>query len=82
MLSEDNIINEDNEIIEYDLLEKIVNTGIKQCVCKIKQEINNNGKMTCKTGSGFFCDIPSKKMKVLITNNHLLNDDFLKKKKN
>ena len=40
------------------------------CVCKIK--INNS------FGTGFFCEIPfdNFSMKVLITNNHVLNDNL------
>ena len=81
MLSQNDLIKEDNEIIKYDLLEKIANSGIEKCVCKIKQEININGQLMCKTGTGFFCHFQSKNMKAFITNNHVINEDFIKKEK-
>ena len=77
-----NIINEDNEIIKYNLLKKMINSKIEQCVCKIKQEINNNGSTDLKTGTGFFCIIPSKDIRIFVTNNHVLNQEFLNKEKN
>jgi len=48
---------------------------MKNCICKIYK---NNGEK----GTGFFCKIPypnqSKLLKVLITNNHIINEDDLK----
>ena len=81
-IKKDNIINEDNEIIKYNLLKKIINSKIEQCICKIKQEINNNGDIVLKTGTGFFCKIPSKNIKIFVTNNHVLNQEFLNTQKN
>ena len=43
--------------------------------------IEKNGKLIPKYGTGFFCDIPEKNLKVFITNNHVINEDFLKKEK-
>ena len=45
---------------------------LQNCICKIE---NKNGN-----GTGFFCYIPykNKKIKVLITNNHIINEDILK----
>ena len=44
---------------------------LKNCICKIE---NKNGK-----GTGFFCNIPynNNKLKVLITNNHIINEEIL-----
>ena len=42
---------------------------LKNCICKIE---NKNGK-----GTGFFCSI-SEKIKVLITNNHIINEEIIK----
>ena len=56
-------------------------SGLENCVCKIKYEINKNGKLELITATGFFCNIQSKNIKVFITNNHVLNQDFLDKKK-
>ena len=78
-IDENCIINEANEIIDCDLIEKIFNSKVKKCVCKIKQEIKKEDKLILKTGTGFFCNIPSKNIKVLITNNHVLDIEFLKK---
>ena len=46
---------------------------LKNCICKIQ---NKNGN-----GTGFFCEIPYKKekLKVLITNNHIIDEEIIKK---
>ena len=45
---------------------------LKKCICKIE---NKNGK-----GTGFFCYIPykNKKLEVMITNNHIIDEEILK----
>ena len=45
---------------------------LKNCICKIE---NKNGN-----GTGFFCHISykNKKLKVLITNNHVIDEDIIK----
>ena len=78
-IDENIIINEANEIIDCDLIEKIFKSEVKKCVCKIKQEIEIEDRKTLRTGTGFFCNIPSKDIKVLITNNHILDLEFLNK---
>ena len=78
-INENIIINEANEIIDCDLIEKIFNSKVKKCVCKIKQEIKIEDCLTLRTGTGFFCNIPSKDIKVLVTNNHVLDKEFLNK---
>ena len=71
----DKIIPEQSTIFDYDeFIEKI--RKFKKCVCKLKIATDN---ITTSFGTGFFCYIPSKNFRVLITNNHLINDDFLKK---
>ena len=54
---------------------KIILEQMEKCICKII-----NGK---ETGSGFFCLIPynNKELKVIITNNHVLDQNILSKKK-
>ena len=64
-----NIQNEDNELVDYSLIKQIMNSDIDKCVCKIITKI--------KTGTGFFCDIPQKSIKILITNNHVIDKTFL-----
>ena len=59
--------------VSFENTEKIL-FQMKNCICKIYK---NNG-----TGSGFFCKIPypdqSNLLNVLITNNHVLNENDLK----
>ena len=47
---------------------------MKKCICKIN--INQ------KKGTGFFCNIPSKDIKVFITNNNILDEKIIKINKN
>ena len=49
---------------------------MKYCICKIN---NKNGK-----GTGFFCSIPSKdkNIKVMITCNHVINEEIIKENNN
>ena len=49
---------------------------MKKCICKIE---NKNG-----SGTGFLCYIPFKneKLKVMMTNNHIINEDIIKNNKN
>ena len=42
---------------------------IEKCICKIIRKT--------KTGSGFFCDIQEKNIKVLITYNHVIDELYL-----
>ena len=63
----------DNPIpISYDCSQKIMEQ-MEKCICKIK--------IGEKQGTGFFCKIPfpdkNNILRVLITNNHVLNEDFL-----
>ena len=51
-INEDNIVNEDNEIVEVESLEKIFQ--VKEYIWKIKFEVIVDGKKALKTGSGFF----------------------------
>ena len=71
------IENEDNEIVDYNILKKITEFEMEKYVCKIVLEEKIKGKLICISGTGFFCDISSKKLKVFITNNHVLDQKFL-----
>ena len=62
-IKKNEIILEDGEIVN---LKKITNSGIEKCICKIIFEDE------LKCGTGFFCNIKEKKLKVLITNNHVI----------
>ena len=74
----DNIINEGKikgavDALPLEKLEKICDQ-MKTCICKIY------GQMT---GTGFFCKIPynNKEIPVLMTNYHVLNNDFINNNK-
>ena len=71
----DEIILEDGETINFRELKKIANSEIEKCVCKIIKEEE------MKSGTGFFCNIPQKKLKVIITNNHVINEKNLNEDK-
>ena len=74
-LKKDEIILEDGEIVNFKKLKKIINSGIEKCICKIIKE----DEMKC--GTGFLCNISQKKLKVFITNNHVINEKFLNEEK-
>ena len=63
--------NEDNPIISFQQLRKIFISDIHKCICKILTKV--------KTGTGFFYIIPEKQIKVLITNNHVIDEEYLNK---
>ena len=48
----------------------IILEQMKNCICKIN---NTNGE-----GTGFFCHIPNHNLLLMITNNHVLNEEILK----
>ena len=62
-------------LISFDCTNEILNQ-MKNNICKIK--------LGEEQGTGFFCKIPfpdkEKELKVLITNNHVINEDILYKK--
>jgi len=77
----------EGQILECDLgdniqiseqMKKILNEKGKKATCKILSK-KEEGKIIF--GSGFFCKILyfNKIIKVLFTNNHILNDDSIKK---
>ena len=78
-INKENIVNEDEIIIDYDLLEELVRSNIKNCVFKLKYIVEIDGKSASKLGTGFTCNISN--IKVLITNNHVINQKFLDKEK-
>ena len=61
-------------VIPFDCTKEIPNQ-MEKCICKIK--------IGEEQGTGFFCEIPfpdkENKLKVLITNNHVINEDLLYK---
>ena len=68
------IIKGSSEPISYKTTNKIIET-MKNCICRIKfEEI---------LGTAFFCFIPykNKKLPVMISNNHIINENILKSEK-
>lgn len=76
-IKEENIINEDNEIVDYQKLRTIMPSKLETKIYKILREINKNGKITLLIGSGFFCDISSLNIKGFMTNNHVIDQTFI-----
>ena len=69
MKGEIQTINEDNPIVNAYKIKGIMFSNIEKCICKIIRKT--------KTGSGFFCEVPEKNIKLLITNNHILDEIYL-----
>ena len=69
-----NLILEDGEIVNFKKLKRIINSGIEKTICKIiiEEEL--------KAATGFFCNIKEYKMKAFITNNHVINKEYLDNK--
>jgi len=80
-LDKDYIKNEDNEIFNYHLFKKAMNSGTEKCVCKIIREVKINNDIIFNSGTGFFCNISFLELKVFFTNNHVLDQDFLNNEK-
>ena len=64
-------INEDNAIVNAYEIRGIHFYEIEKCICKIIRKT--------KTGTGFFCEIPEKNIKLLFTNNHVIDEIYLEK---
>jgi surface protein len=65
---------EQGVIVDFALFKKF--SDYENCVCKLIVD-----DMSPHFGTGFFCYIPSREIRVLITNNHVVNEDFLRKSK-
>jgi hypothetical protein len=68
---------ENSEMINYSTLKNVINSGLEKCICKIKIDLNDN---YYKLGTGFFCQLDNN-IKLLLTNNHIINEIFLNSKK-
>ena len=64
-------VNEDNAIVSAYQIKGIMFSNIEKCICKIIRKT--------KTGTGFFCEIPEKNIKLLVTNNHVIDELYLEK---
>ena len=84
-IKNENIKNEDEIIANYDLLKDLINSGIKNCVFKLKFKVEvENKQPATKAGTGFFVIFlinPNKCIKAFITNNHVINQEFLNNEK-
>ena len=60
-------------IITMECTEIVLNQ-MKECICKIKNKKGN--------GTGFFCKIPDKNINLLITNNHIINEEIINENHN
>ena len=69
------IINEQAVIVDFYVHRNMVKH--EKCVCKLK--INIDGVIG--SGTGFLCFIPSKEIRVFITNHHIIDQNFLNKHK-
>ena len=68
--------DEQNLIFDVSVFKKLIK--FENCICKLKIPQKND---RLSYASGFFCFIPSKEMTVLITNNHFIDDNFLRDSK-
>ena len=64
-IKKENIINEEEEIHDFMEIKKAMNSGLEDCVFKIIREYKCDNELTFKSGTGFFCNIQSKKLKYL-----------------
>ena len=73
----------DNKLLlDFNKLQKLDESSIEKCtkcICKIESGIKS--KNEAKECFGFFCNIPSKNIKALITNNCVLNEEYIYKEK-
>ena len=77
--NKEKVINESNINNKIDLLPELLNSDIKNCVFKMDFIIENGNKSESKKGTGFVCNISN--IKAFITNNHILNQEFLDNEK-
>jgi V8-like Glu-specific endopeptidase len=90
MEEKEEVIIEENYIQKYPIQASIdkIETILKQmknCICKIYKEKKSGNKIEVITETGFFLKIPYPNernyIKLLVTNNHTLNSDYLENKK-
>ena len=55
--------------------------GLGNCVYKILREVNKKGKLEFQSATGFCVHIPSQEYKFFVTNNHVLDEDFVNHQK-
>ena len=75
-INDEKIIEDQNIIMRLSFFNQIKKKNWDKCICKLEVDKNNHKIY----GTGFFCEIPSKEMKVLITNNHNIDSTVLSKR--
>ena len=65
---------EDNNYIHNEINNNNDDSILKKYVIKFEMEVKIKEKDGCASGVGILCNIPSKKIKALITFNHLINN--------
>ena len=68
-------------VIDYHSLELLINSGIANCAFKILREEKSNNQLIFKSGTGFCFNLPDKGYKFFLTNNYILNQEFLDSEK-
>ena len=82
ILDDDNISDKIYSNIEYEKGDGIKdNMIIKRSIVRIEMEIKKNNKYEYILGTGFLCYIKSKNMKVLITYDNIIDEEFLNNQK-
>jgi hypothetical protein len=78
ILSDDEV---ESNLISYNTNEDVNKdkANISDNIIKFEMEAKINGEIKYTKGIGVLCNIPSKKIKALITYNHMMNFDFLNK---
>ena len=78
ILSDDEV---ESNLISYNTNEDVNKdkANISDNIIKFEMEAKINGEIKYTKGIGVLCNIPSKKIKALITYNHMINFDFLNK---
>jgi hypothetical protein len=74
---EENYSNKNYININISDIDKIITSNIIESICKLKIELQDGG---LEFANGFFCYIPSKEMRVFITNNHVIDQNYLDNK--
>ena len=77
VFKKENIISENGVLLGFNQLRRTLNSGKEKCICRIIIE----EKPKVKSATGFICYIKQYNKKVLLTNNHVINEDFLKNQK-
>ena len=76
-LTQEKYVN-NSEMINFKVLKNICCGNLEKCICKIKIEISSNQSYM---GTGFFCKLKKNNIKLLLTNNHIIDNSFFSSNK-